>query len=109
MSMFDDAVLEDFVIYDSEGEQVASGVEQALELVSEINGDYLVRGDAGEFEITSGSDGIVANDMQSLLELLNDNGFKVVWADDRIDHDDLDDDMTIKDYLNDIGVNKGYN
>ena len=109
MSMFDDTVLEDFVIYDSEGEQVASGVEQALELVSEINGDYLVRGDAGEFEITSGSDGIVANDMQSLLELLNDNGFKVVWADDRIDHDDLDDDMTIKDYLNDIGVSKGYN
>jgi hypothetical protein len=33
----------------------------------------------------------------------------VVWADDRIDHDDLDDDMTIKDYLNDIGVTKGYN
>jgi len=109
MSMYNDAVLEDFVIYNTEGEQVAAGVEQALELVGEINGDYLIRGDAGEFEITSGNDGVVANDMQSLLELLNDQGFKVVWADDHIDHDDLDDDMTIGDYLKDIGVSKGYN
>ena len=102
--MFNDAVLEDFVIYDSEGEQVASGVEQALELVSEINGDYLIRGDASEFEITTGNDGIVANDMQSLLELLNDQGFKVVWADEQIDHDDIDDEMSIKDYLTDLGI-----
>jgi hypothetical protein len=104
MSMYNDAVLEDFVIYDSEGEQVASGVEQALELVSEINGDYLIRGDASEFEITTGNDGIVANDMQSLLELLNDQGFKVVWADEQIDHDDIDDEMSIKDYLTDLGI-----
>jgi hypothetical protein len=102
--MYNDAVLEDFVIYDSEGEQVASGVEQALELVSEINGDYLIRGDASEFEITTGNDGIVANDMQSLLELLNDQGFKVVWADEQIDHDDIDDEMSIKDYLTDLGI-----
>jgi hypothetical protein len=33
----------------------------------------------------------------------------VVWADDHVDHDDLDDDMTIGDYLKDIGVSKGYN
>ena len=104
MSMYNDAVLEDFVIYDSEGEQVASGVEQALELVSEINGDYLIRGDASEFEITTGNDGIVANDMQSLLELLNDQGFKVVWADEQIDHDDIDDEMSIKDYLTELGI-----
>jgi hypothetical protein len=102
--MYNDAVLEDFVIYDSEGEQVASGVEQALELVSEINGDYLIRGDASEFEITTGNDGIVANDMQSLLELLNDQGFKVVWADEQIDHDDIDDEMSIKDYLTELGI-----
>ena len=104
MSMYNDAVLEDFVIYDSEGEQVASGVEQALELVSEINGDYLIRGDASEFEITSGNNGVVANDMNSLLELLNEHGFKVVWADDQIDHDDIDDEMSIKDYLTDLGI-----
>jgi len=106
MSMFNDAVLEDFVIYDSEGEQVASGVEQALELVSEIGDDYLVRGDASEFEITTGNDGIVANDLSSLLELLNDQGFKVVWADDHIDHDDIDDEMSISDYLTDLGIKK---
>jgi hypothetical protein len=104
--MFNDAVLEDFVIYDSEGEQVASGVEQALELVSEIGDDYLVRGDASEFEITTGNDGIVANDLSSLLELLNDQGFKVVWADDHIDHDDIDDEMSISDYLTDLGIKK---
>jgi len=106
MSMFNDAVLEDFVIYDSEGEQVASGVEQALELVSEIGDDYLVRGDASEFEITTGNDGIVANDLSSLLELLNDQGFKVVWADDHIDHDDIDDEMSISNYLTDLGIKK---
>jgi hypothetical protein len=106
MSMFNDAVLEDFVIYDSEGEQVASGVEQALELVSEIGDDYLVRGDAGEFEITSGKDGIVANDLSSLLELLNGHDYRVVWADDHIDHDDIDDEMSISDYLTDLGIKK---
>jgi hypothetical protein len=106
MSMFNDAVLEDFVIYDSEGEQVASGVEQALELVSEIGDDYLVRGDAGEFEITSGKDGIVANDLSSLLELLNGHDYRVVWADDHIDHDDIDDEMSISDYLSDLGIKK---
>ena len=106
MSMFNDAVLEDFVIYNSDGEQVASGVEQALELVSEIGDDYLVRGDASEFEITSGKAGIVANDLSSLLELLNDQGFKVVWADDHIDHDDIDDEMSISDYLTDLGIKK---
>jgi hypothetical protein len=106
MSMFNDAVLEDFVIYNADGEQVASGVEQALELVSEIGDDYLVRGDASEFEITSGKAGIVANDLSSLLELLNDQGFKVVWADDHIDHDDIDDEMSISDYLTDLGIKK---
>jgi len=104
MSMFNDAVLEDFVIYNAEGEQVASGVEQALELVGDIDNDYLVRGDESEFEITSGNDGVVANDMHSLLELLNEHGFKVVWADDQIDHDDIDDEMSIKDYLTDLGI-----
>ncbi len=106
MSMFNDAVLEDFVIYNSDGEQVASGVEQALELVSEIGEDYLVRGDAGEFEITSGKDGIVANDLSSLLELLNGHDYRVVWADDHIDHDDIDDEMSISDYLSDLGIKK---
>jgi hypothetical protein len=102
--MYNDAVLEDFVIYNAEGEQVASGVEQALELVGDIGEDYLVRGDASEFEITSGNDGVVANDMNSLLELLNEHGYKVVWADDQIDHDDIDDEMSIKDYLSDLGI-----
>jgi hypothetical protein len=104
MSMYNDAVLEDFVIYDAEGEQVASGVEQALELVGDIDNDYLVRGDASEFEIASGNEGVVANDMNSLLELLNEHGYKVVWADDQIDHDDIDDEMSIKDYLTDLGI-----
>jgi hypothetical protein len=104
--MFNDAVLEDFVIYNSDGEQVASGVEQALELVSEIGEDYLVRGDAGEFEITSGKDGIVANDLSSLLELLNGHDYRVVWADDHMDHDDIDDEMSISDYLSDLGIKK---
>ena len=106
MSMFNDAVLEDFVIYNSDGEQVASGVEQALELVSEIGDDYLVRGDAGEFEVTSGKDGIVANDLSSLLELLNGHDYRVVWADDHIEHDDIDDEMSISDYLSDLGIKK---
>jgi hypothetical protein len=106
MSMFNDAVLEDFVIYNADGEQVAAGVEQALELVGEIDGDYLVRGDAGEFEITSGNDGIVANDLSSLLELLNGHDYRVVWADDHIDHDDIDDEMSIGDYLTDLGIKK---
>ena len=104
MSMFNDAVLEDFVIYDAEGEQVASGVQQALKLVSDLDNDYLIRGDESDFEITSGNDGVVANDMNSLLELLNEHGFKVVWADDQIDHDDIDDEMSIKDYLTDLGI-----
>jgi hypothetical protein len=102
--MFNDAVLEDFVIYNADGEQVASGVEQALELVSEIGDDYLVRGDANEFEITSGKAGIVANDLSSLLELLNGHDYRVVWADDQVDHDDIDDEMSIKDYLTDLGI-----
>ena len=106
MSMFNDAVLEDFVIYNADGEQVASGVEQALELVSEIGEDYLVRGDAGEFEVTSGKDGIVANDLSSLLELLNGHDYRVVWADDHMDHDDIDDEMSIQDYLTDLGIKK---
>ena len=106
MSMFNDAVLEDFVIYNADGEQVAAGVEQALELVSEIGDDYLVRGDAGEFEITSSKDGIVANDLSSLLELLNGHDYRVVWADDHIDHDDIDDEMSISDYLSDLGIKK---
>lgn len=106
MSMFNDAVLEDFVIYNADGEQVASGVEQALELVSEIDNDYLVRGDADEFEITSGKDGIVANDLSSLLELLNGHDYRVFWADDHIDHDDVDDEMSISDYLSDLGIKK---
>lgn len=106
MSMFNDAVLEDFVIYNADGEQVAAGVEQALELVSEIDNDYLVRGDAGEFEITSGKDGIVANDLSSLLELLNGHDYRVVWADDHMDHDDIDDEMSISDYLSDLGIKK---
>jgi hypothetical protein len=104
--MFNDAVLEDFVIYNADGEQVAAGVEQALELVGEIDGDYLVRGDAGEFEITSGNDGIVANDLSGLLELLNGHDYRVVWADDHIDHDDIDDEMSIGDYLTDLGIKK---
>ena len=104
MSMYNDAVLEDFVIYNAEGEQVASSVEQALELVGDIDNDYLVRGDESDFEITSGNDGVVANDMHSLLELLNEHGYKVVWADDQIDHDDIDDEMSIKDYLTDLGI-----
>ena len=106
MSMFNDAILEDFVIYNADGEQVAAGVEQALELVSEIDNDYLVRGDADDFEITTSKAGIVANDLSSLLELLNGHDYRVVWADDHIDHDDIDDEMSISDYLSDLGIKK---
>ena len=104
MSMFNDAVREDFIIYDGGGEEVAAGVEQALELVSEIDNDYLVRGDAESFEISSANDGIVANDMQSLLELLDECGYRVVWSDEQIDHDDIEDDMSIGEYLDELNI-----
>ncbi len=109
MSMFNDAVQDDLTILNSDGEVVATGVQQALDLVQEIDGDYMVKGDADEFEITSFINGLVANDLGTLLELLNEHHYRVVWADDQIDHDDMDDDMSISDYLKEIGVNKGYN
>jgi len=40
------------------------------------------------------------------LELLNGHDYRVVWADDHIDHDDIDDEMSISDYLSDLGIKK---
>ena len=97
MSMYNDSVQDEFTILDSEGEVVAVGVQQALDLVQEIDGDYLVKGDADEFEITSFINGMVANDVNALLELLDGHGYRITWNDDGMDHDDVDDDESIRD------------
>ena len=105
MSMYNDSVQEEFTILNSDGEVVASGVQQALDLVQEIDGDYLVRGDADEFEITSFINGLVANDLNTLLELLDGHGYRITWDDDSLDYDDVDDDSeSIRDHLDGLGV-----
>ena len=105
MSMYNDSVQEEFTILNSDGEVVATGVQQALDLVQEIDGDYLVRGDADEFEITSFINGLVANDLNTLLELLDGHGYRITWQDDSVDHDDVDDDSeSIRDHLDGLGV-----
>ena len=111
MSMYNDSVQDEFTILNSDGEVVAVGVQQALDLVQEIDGDYLVRGDADEFEITSFINGIVANDVSTLLELLDGHGYRITWQDDALDHDDPDDSESIRDHLEGLGINenKGYN
>ena len=104
MSMYNDSVQEEFTILNGDGEVIATGVQQALDLVGEIDGDYSVRGDADEFEITS-SDGLVANDVNMLLELLYGHGYRITWNDDSVDHDDIDDDSeSIRDHLDGLGV-----
>jgi len=105
MSMYNDSVQEEFTILNGDGEVVATGVQQALDLVQEIDGDYLVRGDADEFEITSFINGLVANDLNTLLELLDGHGYRITWQDDSVDHDDVDDDSeSIRDHLDGLGV-----
>ena len=104
MSMYNDSVQEEFTILNSDGEVVAAGVQQALDLVQEIDGDYLVRGDADEFEITSFINGLVANDLNTLLELLDGHGYRITWQDDSVDHDDVDDSESIRDHLDGLGV-----
>ena len=105
MSMYNDSVQDEFTILNSDGEVVASGVQQALDLVQEIDGDYLVRGDADEFEITSFINGLVANDLNTLLELLDGHGYRITWDDDSLDYDDVDDDSeSIRDHLDGLGV-----
>ena len=105
MSMYNDSVQDEFTILNSDGEVVASGIQQALDLVQEIDGDYLVRGDADEFEITSFINGLVANDLNTLLELLDGHGYRITWQDDSVDHDDMDDDNeSIKDHLDGLGI-----
>ena len=102
--MYNDSVQEEFTILNSDGEVVAAGVQQALDLVQEIDGDYLVRGDADEFEITSFINGLVANDLNTLLELLDGHGYRITWQDDSVDHDDVDDSESIRDHLDGLGV-----
>ena len=111
MSMYNDSVQDEFTILDSDGEVVAVGVQQALDLVQEIDGDYLVKGDADEFEITSFINGMVANDVNTLLELLDGHGYRITWSDDGMDHDDMDDDESIRDHLEGLGIkgDRGYN
>lgn len=111
MSMYNDSVQDEFTILNSDGEVVAVGVQQALDLVQEIDGDYLVRGDADEFEITSFINGIVANDVSTLLELLDGHGYRITWQDDAMDHDDPDDSESIRDHLEGLGIkgDRGYN
>ena len=104
MSMYNDSVQDEFTILNSDGEAIATGVQQALDLVQEIDGDYLVKGDADEFEITS-SDGLVANDVDMLLELLYGHGYRITWQDDAMDHDDPDDSESIRDHLAGLGIN----
>ena len=110
MSMYNDSVQDEFTILNSDGEVVASGIQQALDLVQEIDGDYLVRGDADEFEITSFINGLVANDLNTLLELLDGHGYRITWQDDSVDHDDIDDDNeSIKDHLDGLGIKTNQN
>ena len=110
MSMYNDSVQDEFTILNSDGEVVASGIQQALDLVQEIDGDYLVRGDADEFEITSFINGLVANDLNTLLELLDGHGYRLTWQDDSVDHDDVDDDSeSIKDHLDGLGIKTNQN
>ena len=104
MSMYNDSVQEEFTILNGDGEVVATGVQQALDLVQEIDGDYLVKGDADEFEITSFINGLVANDLNTLLELLDGHGYRITWQDDSVDHDDVDDSESIRDHLDGLGV-----
>jgi hypothetical protein len=108
--MYNDSVQDEFTILNSDGEVVASGIQQALDLVQEIDGDYLVRGDADEFEITSFINGLVANDLNTLLELLDGHGYRITWQDDSVDHDDIDDDNeSIKDHLDGLGIKTNQN
>ena len=110
MSMYNDSVQDEFTILNSDGEVVATGLQQALDLVQEIDGDYLVKGDADEFEITSFINGLVANDLNTLLELLDGHGYRITWRDDSVDHDDVDDDSeSIKDHLDGLGIKTNQN
>ena len=110
MSMYNDSVQDEFTILNGDGEVVATGLQQALDLVQEIDGDYLVRGDADEFEITSFINGLVANDLNTLLELLDGHGYRITWQDDSVDHDDVDDDSeSIKDHLDGLGIKTNQN
>ena len=104
MSMYNDSVQDEFTILNSDGEVVATGLQQALDLVQEIDGDYLVKGDADEFEITSFINGLVANDLNTLLELLDGHGYRITWQDDSVDHDDVDDSESIRDHLDGLGI-----
>ena len=110
MSIYNDSVQDEFTILNSDGEVVATGLQQALDLVQEIDGDYLVKGDADEFEITSFINGLVANDLNTLLELLDGHGYRITWQDDSVDHDDVDDDSeSIKDHLDGLGIKTNQN
>ena len=110
MSMYNDSVQDEFTILNSDGEVVATGLQQALDLVQEIDGDYLVKGDADEFEITSFINGLVANNLNTLLELLDGHGYRITWQDDSVDHDDVDDDSeSIKDHLDGLGIKTNQN
>jgi len=112
MSMYNDSVRDEFTILNSDGEVIAKGVQQALDLVQEIDGDYSVKGDEDEFEVHSFINGLVANDVSTLLELLDGHGYRITWDDDGLDHDDMDDDSeSIEDHLAALGIksDKGYN
>jgi hypothetical protein len=102
--MYNDSVQDELTILNSDGQVVAMGVQQALDLVEEIDGDYTVQGDAEEFEIHSFINGLVANDVNTLLELLEHNGYRIAWEDYSMEHDDADDDESIKDHLESLGI-----
>lgn len=107
MSMYNDSITgtEEFTILNSDGEVVATGVQQALDLVEEIDGDYKVEGDEEGFEVHSFINGLVANDVSTLLEVLDGHGYRVTWQDDSVDHDDVDDDSeSIRDHLDGLGI-----
>ncbi len=104
--MYNDSVQDEFTILNSDGEVVAVGVQQALGLVEEIDGDYKVEGDEEAFEVHSFINGLVANDVNTLLELLDGHGYRITWDDDGMDHDDKDDSESIRDHLDGLGINQ---
>ena len=53
----------------------------------------------------------MANDVSTLLELLDGHGYRITWQDDALDHDDPDDSESIRDHLEGLGIknDKSYN
>lgn len=104
--MYNDSA-EQFTISDSEGSTVGSGIRDALNIIRDSNGGWTVESEGDVFEIRNQDGEVIGEDLQSVVTCLNQLGFEVVWQDDVAEQDDyLDEDMSIKDYLNEIGVEK---